>query len=280
MHKPIPHNPGRGPCVGNHLSQAAKHRAPALQRTAQPGVAGVLGPGPPLRGTIDTAMTPATSPAAPPAPPPRPPLLPRYDFGPPDFLLGSCLRLGMPSVPPSASALLGEAELFRNPVTRLQLGQELRAPKLLLRDAKRRAGQDASTMRRVAALLRRFTGLAPGSVTVVSRSTGQPWKTARPLTWMGESVRTADPRGAHRPSTLPPSPCSRMWLLADKRGADKVAFRKEQATAVSEALARSFWRCFYTHTCGEWNLSFRNKCWKCSSKKGQAVEVVSSKDAR
>ena len=60
----------------------------------------------------------------------------------------------------------------------------------------------------------------------------------------------------------------------DKRRADKVAFRKEQATAVSEALARSSWRCFYTHTCGEWNLSFRNKCWKCSSKKGQAVEVV------
>ena len=59
----------------------------------------------------------------------------------------------------------------------------------------------------------------------------------------------------------------------DQRRADKVAFRKEQAMAVSE-LARSSWRCFYTHTCGEWNLSFRNKCWKCSSTKGQAVEVV------
>ena len=65
-----------------------------------------------------------------------------------------------------------------------------------------------------------------------------------------------------------------MAARRDKRRADKVAFRKEQATAVSEALARSSWRCFYTHTCREWNLSFRNKCWKCSSKKGQAVEVV------
>ena len=65
-----------------------------------------------------------------------------------------------------------------------------------------------------------------------------------------------------------------MAARRDQRRADKVAFRKEQAMAVSEALARSSWRCFYTHTCGEWNLSFRNKCWKCSSKKGQAVEVV------
>ena len=62
-----------------------------------------------------------------------------------------------------------------------------------------------------------------------------------------------------------------MAARRDKRRADKVAFRKEQATAVSEALARSSWRCFYTHTCREWNLSFRNKCWKCSSKKGQVV---------
>ena len=85
---------------------------------------------------------------------------------------------------------------------------------LLFRDAKRRAGQDASSSSESmddddegggpaqGGSGRRFTRLAPGSVTFVSRSTGQPWKTARPLTRMGESVRgTADPRGAHRPST-------------------------------------------------------------------------------
>ena len=65
----------------------------------------------------------------------------------------------------------------------------------------RRRPSQWTTMTRVAALLRapqrRFTRLAHGSATFVSRSTGQPWRTARPLTRMGESVRgTADPRGA------------------------------------------------------------------------------------
>ena len=88
---------------------------------------------------------------------------------------------------------------------------------------RRRRPSQWTTMTRVAALLRapgrRFTRLAPGSVTFVSRSTGQPWKTARPLTRMGEFVRgTADPRGAHRPLTLPPSPWMRMWLLAAING--------------------------------------------------------------
>ena len=110
---------------------------------------------------------------------------------------------------------------------------------------------------------RRFTRSAPGSVTFVSRSTGQPWKTARPLTRMGKSRGTADPRGAHRPAAR-----------RDKRWADKVAFRKGRQRQCQRPWPGFFWRCFYTHTCGEWNLSFRNKCWKCSSKKGQAVEVV------
>ena len=89
---------------------------------------------------------------------------------------------------------------------------------------RRRRPSQWTTMTRVAALLRappgrRFTRSAPGSVTFVSRSTGQPWKTARPLTRMGESVRgTADPRGAHRPLTLLPFPWMRMWLLAAING--------------------------------------------------------------
>ena len=45
MHKPIAHNPGRGPCVGNHLSQAAKHRAPASS-----GIPAASCRGPPSQG--------------------------------------------------------------------------------------------------------------------------------------------------------------------------------------------------------------------------------------
>ena len=101
-----------------------------------------------------------------------------------------------------------------------------------------------------------------------------------------EDCSTFDPDGrvcpGHRGSSRGSPPIDPATILVDadvaarrdQRRADKVAFHKEQAMAVSEALARSSWTCFYTHTCGEWNLSFRNKCWKCSSKKGQAVEVV------
>ena len=141
-----------------------------------------------------------------------------------------------PRLQPSARYGLGPDP---RPGHRAVPGRRYRASLLLsralARDAKRRAsvGQARTrrrrpsqwtTMTRVAALLRappgrRFTRSAPGSVTFVSRSTGQPWKTARPLTRMGESVRgTADPRGAHRPLTLLPSPWMRMWLLAAING--------------------------------------------------------------
>ena len=44
--------------------------------------------------------------------------------------------------------------------------------------------------------------------------------------------------------------------------------------ALSQALSRSAWRCPYTDTCGEWKLSFRKQCWKCSTKYHHATEVV------
>ena len=105
-------------------------------------------------------------------------------------------------------------------------------------------------MTRAAALLRappgrRFTRLAHGSATFVSRSTGQPRRTARPLTRMGESIQgTADPRDTHRPSALPPSQWMHMWLLAAINGG-----------LISQRAGNG-------------------GCRKCSSKKGQAVEVV------
>ena len=60
----------------------------------------------------------------------------------------------------------------------------------------------------------------------------------------------------------------------EKRRADKVAFRNEQAIAVAEALGKSSWRCPHFTTCGEWNLSFRTKCWKCSSKREEALAAL------
>ena len=167
------------------------------------------------------------------------------------------------------------------------------------RTRRRRRPSQWTTMTRVAALLRatsrrRFTRLAPGSVTFVSRSTGQPWKTfdsngrvcpghcgssrgsppidpatipvepdaaarrdKRPIRSRMSAVNPRVPRATERSRPLTGSPRSLVEVAGPAR-----------ATAVSEALARSSWTCFYTHTCGEWNLSFRNKCWKCSSKNG------------
>ena len=152
---------------------------------------------------------------------------------------------------------------------------------LLLRDAKRRAGQDVSSSSESMDDDDEGGGPAQGV-----RETLYPFGSW--ICYFCEQVNgpaledcsTFDPDGrvcpGHRgssrgsppidPATIPVD--ADVAARRDQRRADKVAFRKEQAMAVSEALAS-----FYTHTCGEWNLSFRNKCWKCSSKKGQAVEV-------
>ena len=67
---------------------------------------------------------------------------------------------------------------------------------------RRRRPSQWTTMTRVAALLRappgrRFTRSAPGSVTFVSRSTRQPWKTARPLTSVSGAPRILAGLTAH-----------------------------------------------------------------------------------
>ena len=92
----------------------------------------------------------------------------------------------------------------------------------------------------------------------------------------GMSARgTAGPRGAHRPLTPPPFLWKRMWPLAAINGGPiRSPFAKSRQWRCQKPWPGPLGGVLYTHTCGEWNLSFRNKCWKCSSKKGQAVEVV------
>ena len=167
-----------------------------------------------------------------------------------------------PRLQPSARYCLGPDP---RPGHRAVPARRYRASLLLSRAyaKRRRRPSQWMTMTRVAALLRAPPGrpctrLAHGSVTKNGPAS--------------EDCSTFDPDGrvcpGHRGSSRgsPPIDPATMPVDADvaarreKRRADKVAFRKEQAMAVSE-----------THTCGEWNLSFRNKCWKCSSKKGQAV---------